>query len=431
MTRTVPPIPSDPGLPGARGLFGPEGPATVEGFLADRGWSAQEVQPVQAMYSPGRSLIVRYRASAERSGQRRSLTVCAERRVRDRGAVPTPEGFESRFGVVDPVTRMNDTLVWAYPYDPSLSGLPDAAWGPAVGAATERAGRSSAVVSVQPLRYRPRRRAVFRYRVLHRHRRGRQWESSFGKVLPQDKADRLAAASPALEEARRTIPLAVPAAHAGDDMLLIPSLPGQSLRDLLVGGGSLPSPARVAGLPAALNSAVSDTGVEIRAERPDPIGLARSSAKLVAQIAPHSADEARRVVDAVRDGTGRNRAPTTIVHGDLYEAQVIVGDRFSLGLIDLDDLSRGDPALDAANFCAHLLALALAVPSAADRLVAYRRLVRPAFERALDLPSGDLAWREALCMLLLASGPFRVLDPAWPAEVGRRVALAVRLLEEL
>jgi hypothetical protein len=33
-------------------------------------------------------------------------------------------------------------------------------------------------------------------------------------------------------------------------------------------------------------------------------------------------------------------------------------------------------------------------------------------------------------MLLLSAGPFRVLDPAWPAEVGRRVALAVRLLED-
>jgi hypothetical protein len=62
--------------------------------------------------------------------------------------------------------------------------------------------------------------------------------------------------------------------------------------------------------------------------------------------------------------------------------------------------------------------------------VAYRGLVRRAFLDRLGVSPADLAWRETLAMLLLAAGPFRVLDPRWPAEVGRRVRLAVRLLDQ-
>jgi hypothetical protein len=88
----------------------------------------------------------------------------------------------------------------------------------------------------------------------------------------------------------------------------------------------------------------------------------------------------------------------------------------------------GDPAADAANFLAHLLALALSVPPARDRLLAYRALARTTFMERLGLGPRDLAWREALAMLQLATGPFRVLDPSWPVEVRRRVRLAVRLM---
>lgn len=156
--------------------------------------------------------------------------------------------------------------------------------------------------------------------------------------------------------------------------------------------------------------------------------MAQPAARLVARLVPNHADDARRVVDVV--ARQPEVASQSIIHGDLYEAQVFVGEDYSLGLVDLDDLGVGDPAMDAANFCAHLLALAMAVPAAAERVLSYRRLVRPAFARSLGLASPALAWREALCMLLLAAGPFRVLDSAWPAEVGRRVSVAVRLLDE-
>jgi aminoglycoside phosphotransferase (APT) family kinase protein len=117
-----------------------------------------------------------------------------------------------------------------------------------------------------------------------------------------------------------------------------------------------------------------------------------------------------------------------VVHGDLYEAQVIVDPDGTLGLIDLDDLSVGDPAMDAANMCAHLMVLAMSVPLARDRLMAYRGDVAGAFSQALGVSETQLARREAVCALRLATGPFRVLEPDWPRAVERRVEAAAGLL---
>ncbi len=50
-------------------------------------------------------------------------------------------------------------------------------------------------------------------------------------------------------------------------------------------------------------------------------------------------------------------APTTVVHRDLYEEQIMVAER--IGLIDLDDCALGPPELDVGNLCAHIELLEL------------------------------------------------------------------------
>ena len=48
--------------------------------------------------------------------------------------------------------------------------------------------------------------------------------------------------------------------------------------------------------------------------------------------------------------------PSTVVHRDLWEEQLLLGD--DVGLIDLDDAALGPPELDVGNLCAHLELLA-------------------------------------------------------------------------
>jgi aminoglycoside phosphotransferase (APT) family kinase protein len=45
-------------------------------------------------------------------------------------------------------------------------------------------------------------------------------------------------------------------------------------------------------------------------------------------------------------------ACTTVVHRDLYEEQILLGDH--VGLIDLDDAALGPPELDVGNLLAHI-----------------------------------------------------------------------------
>jgi Ser/Thr protein kinase RdoA (MazF antagonist) len=84
-------------------------------------------------------------------------------------------------------------------------------------------------------------------------------------------------------------------------------------------------------------------------------------------MSPHTSD---RELEILHARAGRLSAPlaarvkrladrihptwdcTTVVHRDLYEDQVMVGER--IGLIDLDDAAAGPPELDIGNLLAHL-----------------------------------------------------------------------------
>jgi len=222
--------------------------------------------------------------------------------------------------------------------------------------------------------------------------------------------------------------LSFPFAHMDERALFFDGTPGFQLQDLLIRGESLPEPARVARVPLEVADLERRGLAGSLPGHADPLRAARQSEHLLSHLVPETKRSTDLILDAVESGYSRERPSRCLVHGDLYEAQLFVDTDYTLGLIDLDDLGIGDPALDAANLTAHLVALALAAPAASTRILAYRSLVREAFLTRLDISHRAFSWREALCMLLLASGPFRVIDPEWPNELKLRVELAVRLL---
>ena len=84
-------------------------------------------------------------------------------------------------------------------------------------------------------------------------------------------------------------------------------------------------------------------------------------------LAPHTMEDEERILlsraetapppirAAVRSALPSLRGEwpcTTVVHRDLYEEQVLLGDR--VGLIDLDDAALGPPELDVGNLIAHV-----------------------------------------------------------------------------
>lgn len=433
MTVGLPGIPADRRLPEAAGLLGEARTRALEKFLRRRGWTLVESRPVQALYTPGRSFLVRSRAWAlNRQGDPRLVSLTCEARNQASAPPAPPPELEERYGIPEPVERIDPYLVWSFPYDPSLPDLPNALQTAELRDVFARYGPRPIGIGVKPLRYRPRRRAVFSYKV--RLNSAGPWEEWFGKVLRTTTAERVARLQPAPRRwfglgARHAPRVGLAAGPAEGGLVLFRSLEGRSLRDLLTEGGSLPRPERIAALVDEIPHAIGEIENGPGTGERDPTAGVRRAGELVSRLTPEARQGVERIIAAVEDGVGSNQRPLRLVHGDLYEAQVLVGDGFSLGLIDLDDVGLGDPLVDAANFSTHLLALALSVPRAAPRLLAYRELVRRAFLERLGASDGELAWREAASMLLLAAGPFRVLQPTWPSGVIQRVDLALRLLD--
>jgi hypothetical protein len=421
---------AEPSLPGAAELLTGGGQARLARFLRDRGWEPESLEPVQLLYRPERSLAVRFRAGARQAttGARASFTLTAECRAADRDPPPPPPSA----GLLDdPVGVSGPYLLWAFPYDPSLPGLTAAAHVPLV-----RRRMSAQFVAVEPLRYRPRRRAVLRYRLGHgAPGPGGKGDRSiaFAKVLPPRRAEAaLAAADLLRRRPAGRLRLALPVRRLAQGALLVHPIEGHCLRRLLLGGGRLPAPERIARLPDDLAEAAGPVTPEAMTagttRRRVQLTSAERAGEVVTRLLPGLATAARRLVESIGAATGE-AVDERIVHGDLYEGQVLVADH-SLGLVDLDDVGLGDPVLDAATFCAHLLALATSAGAAAGRVLGYRQLLRTAFLHRLTVDPRALAWREAYAMLLLAPGPLRVLHPDWPRLVASRVELAERLLRD-
>jgi aminoglycoside phosphotransferase (APT) family kinase protein len=127
-----------------------------------------------------------------------------------------------------------------------------------------------------------------------------------------------------------------------------------------------------------------------------------------------------------------------VVHGDVHEAQVIVRRDVVTGLLDIDDVGPGDPLDDMATLLGHLrcraraaeVSLAGGEPGPADlprALHAYADRLRAGFAEVTDPDELDVV--TAAVITGLATGPFRVQQPEWPARVTVQLEAAEELLD--
>jgi aminoglycoside phosphotransferase (APT) family kinase protein len=127
--------------------------------------------------------------------------------------------------------------------------------------------------------------------------------------------------------------------------VVLSDVPGPPLRKALL-GGELETCARAGAALGTWHAAWS--GVE-----PTPLEahtVDREVEILRARARAASSSVAGVVADALPSVEGE-WACGTVVHRDLYEEQILAGER--VGLIDLDDAALGPPELDVGNFIAH------------------------------------------------------------------------------
>lgn len=156
-------------------------------------------------------------------------------------------------------------------------------------------------------------------------------------------------------------PVAI-ASDASTGTMECSALPGRALHQLLGDAGVSE---------AATSAAFRATGAAVRGfhTSPPPVGAGRHDATAEAEVTERwtnnslahgvlSPAEAAAAKSALADVHGRlarlAAEASSLIHRDLHDKQVFVDDHERVGLLDLDTLAIGDPALDVANLLAHL-----------------------------------------------------------------------------
>lgn len=381
-------------------LLGPEAAELLREFFlrSDGVVVAHRIQRVS--HRPNRSTTVTYRADVEwSSGRLTDETVIAMT-----GEAPPAGATELSNGVTS-------VAMWRWPHDPLLPGLSSALDRNVVAKLFAELGVAGGVRDLRVRAYRPGRRAV----VEATGERGRM----FLKVVRPAAVRRL-------HDLHRSmaghLPVPDSVGWSDDGVLVIPAVPGATLRERLRSQhGDLPPPAAIGDLLDALP-------LELMAGKPrlDWLDHARHHARVIRETVPSAADHVSSLVERLESRHDANRDiehEVVPVHGDLYEAQLIVEGSTITGLLDVDTAGAGHRIDDLANFCAHLSVLATVTrPSNRIRsfgadLLAY---AESRFERR------DVRARVAAATLGLATGPFSVLEANWHENTVRRLELADR-----
>ncbi|AHY47984.1 Phosphotransferase enzyme family [Rubrobacter radiotolerans] len=244
------------------------------------------------------------------------------------------------------------------PEDPGLPALSRALDPKSAAEALQDSLGSVVIEKARLLRHRPGRRALVEYRVL-------TGSGDRRVLLGKLRAKGLDTKSYRVQKALREQGVAVPGVLG-----TVPEL-GMWLQERLPGKpvtAGLPGPdgPRLCAASAELLRALHDSDVEpLRAPHTlrDEVRILRERLPLVSRARPELERRVQRILHASEGlaremELSRGEARTTGIHRDFYPDQVLQrGGR--MFLLDLDLFCRGDPALDAGNFLAHVTEQAL------------------------------------------------------------------------
>ncbi|QNG36414.1 phosphotransferase [Geodermatophilaceae bacterium NBWT11] len=388
-------------VPAAGPVLTDRWPRSLQLLLGDAAvdlWSAA-LAPTGATLRSLRATSVSLRADGAATVQYAAALVdAAGTPTRDTLAAVTgsriPDGAAVLAGEVDGGTV--HVGLWRWPLDPALPAL---AWATSAAAVRRRLPALGVPAEEAVLRlraYRPGRRAVVEVVAP-----GGCW---FLKVVPPAAVAGLAGRHDLLVGA---VPAPPVLARTDDGVLVLPALPGTPLRDLLDD-----LPALVPALDGVLDALPASLATLPRVRT--PLDRAAGHGAVLGLVTPHLRPRLDRLTVALA-AVDPGDHPLVPVHGDFYEAQLLLADGAVSGLLDVDGAGAGHRIDDWATLLGHLVVLG-------------RDDVRRAVAAALPWPAGQLAARVSAVVLGLATGPFRVQLAGWPRRTEARLALAEQVL---
>lgn len=390
--RTIP-ILADPAVP-AHDVLGDGATDVLAASLAAVDATIERSRAVQTTYHPGQSLTVRHQVKvrwADGTRTDESMVLSSGRKA--------PEGA---FVVSD---GEHDVVVWRVPHDPWLPGMAPALDPARLGPLLAELGFEAQQLRTNLRAYRPGRRAVVEVT-------GRGMRVFLKVVRPK--------AVEALHRSHEMLAGHVPVPQsmgwsAEHGIVVLQALPGRTLREALLARFGVPGP-------GALIKVLDDLPPVDVTEAPAPDWRAHEFAGILGSVAPFLAERVDALADALDPYEARAAdEPIVPVHGDYYEAQLLVDGGSVRGLLDVDTFGAGRRVDDLATMIGHLSVLAIGSPRRVT-IERYASRLLDGFDRLVD--PGLLRAAVAGVVLGLATGSFRVLEPAWEEHTDRRVRLA-------
>lgn len=372
----------------------------LERVVAMAGGELVRSAPGNVSYRPGRSITVSHHVDVSWHKQppvREQIVVRASRSGL-KGAAPL---------TVD--DRGNPVHAFVVPADPALPGLATALDPGRAAALVDHGGD----VTVAVRAYRPLRRAVIEATAAS----GERW---FLKVVRPSAVE-------ALAQRHALLAGAVPAPKiltvSDDGVAVLEALPGRTLREAVADDATeldaLPS---LTTITAVLDRLPAD--LHRYDPRPSAVAHVEFSSRLLLAVLPSQRARVRHLIARIgkEDAPPPSRAQS--VHGDLYDAQLLVEGSGVVGLLDIDGAGGGRRADDVANLIGHLSASGADQPRASA--LAERYFAAAQADPRIDV--ADLVRRIAAVVLGLTTNVHRAHLQGFERRAASRLALAERWL---
>lgn len=394
-------------------LLGPHAAEFLAAAVGEYDADLTALRVADAHVAPTGGVRVRYVGEVRRAdgGVRSEVLVAA---AGDR----IPDGATVLAGEFEGVPA--EVGVWRWPQDPALPGLALAGHPGRLAGLLEDAGlRVPRKPRISVRAYRPGQRAVLEVGSADDDG-GPRW---FVKVVRPATVPDLQSRHGLLASA---LPVPPVAATSERGIIVLPEAPGVVLRQLVAPGGPVAAAIPTAAALQEVLDALPAELLDLPARRGHLQRIDDSAAVLELTTRGRGPERlVSAVADELRSAPTAASHPVVPVHGDFYEAQLLVRDGRVSAVIDVDSAGPGQRADEWANLLGHLSVLGLRSP----RARAYSAQILTHAQRHTD--PQDLCLRTAAVVFGLATGPFRSQRGDWPERTTQRLELARRWLARM
>ena len=318
------------------------------------------------------------------------------------------------------LARGRSPRLYAFPHDPSLPGLAEAASSVGAAALLSEYVIASSVqrVRVSVVRYRPGGHAVLR----HRHGSVR----FYVRAMRPRRVSRLLKAAELAAESGFVLPRLAGCWSEGG-VVWLAEIPGANVRRLVRAGRRPDHEAILDNLVQLWNTPHSAGGRQPL----DLLGAYRRARRVFRQalrdhVAPRQ--ELQRATGAL-NAFVKAWQPSSVAHNDFYDDQLIRLPDGRIALVDFEETGLGDPMLDVGNFLAHARWSARFGGADESRASgAYHSLFRAAALERFGWSARALNLREAVCIFRVCTNPIRHLAPDWPQRLETGLAMVNEVL---